>query len=49
MTTLADLNNKGVITEPERAELERYLRVGSVINIIQAKARVSLNDAESPS
>ena len=44
MSTLADRSNKGVITEPEREELERYLRVGSFINIIQAKARLSLKD-----
>ena len=48
MSMLADRNNKGIITDPEREELERYLRVGSVINIVQAKARVSLKNSGSP-
>lgn len=47
--TLADRNNKGTITDSEREVLERYLRVGSFINIVQAKARLSLKDAEPSS
>lgn len=43
---LADRNSKGVITSQERQELEKYLRVGSLINILQAKARLSLNSVE---
>ena len=39
---LAERNNQGRITDAERDELERYLRVGSFINLIQAKARLSL-------
>lgn len=42
MTQLADRNNRGTITEAELDELERYLRVGALINLIQAKARLSL-------
>jgi hypothetical protein len=42
MNTLADRNSKGTITDAERQELERYLRVGSFINLVQAKARLSL-------
>lgn len=42
MTELADRNNRGSITPPEREELDKYLRVGSFINVVQAKARVSL-------
>jgi len=42
MTELADRNNKGTITPPEREDLEKYLRVDSLLNIVQAKARMSL-------
>lgn len=49
ISDLADRNNKGTITENEREELERYLRVGSFINIVQAKARLSLKDSEPSS
>jgi hypothetical protein len=42
MNTLADKNRKGTITEAEREQLQRYLRVGSLINLMQAKARLSL-------
>ena len=45
MNQLADRNNKGTITAQERQELEKYLRVGSLINIVQAKARLSLKSA----
>jgi hypothetical protein len=49
MSELADRNNKGTISESERDELERYLRVGSFINIVQAKARLSLKGSEPSS
>jgi hypothetical protein len=42
MNTLAEKNRQGTITEAEREQLQRYLRVGSLINLIQAKARLSL-------
>jgi hypothetical protein len=45
MTELADRNNKGTITLPQREDLEKYLRVGSLLNIVQAKARLSLKPA----
>lgn len=47
MNQLADRNSKGTITAPERQELEKYLRVGSLINILQAKARLSLQSADA--
>lgn len=47
MTELADRNNKGTITAAERQELEKYLRVGSLVNILQAKARLSLQSADT--
>lgn len=42
MNELADKNNKGTITEAERAEMEKYARVGNFLNLMQAKARRSL-------
>jgi hypothetical protein len=48
MNRLARRNKQGKITEVEREELERFLRVGSLINLAQAKARHSLNASESP-
>jgi len=48
MNQLAEQNQQGQTTPQERDELERYLRVGSVINLLQAKARLSLQrSAES--
>ncbi|HJT34005.1 MAG TPA: hypothetical protein VJ783_18310 [Pirellulales bacterium] len=46
MNILADRNNRGTITAQERQDLEKYLRVGSLINIVQAKARLSLKSAD---
>jgi hypothetical protein len=45
MNTLAERNRRGQITEVERSELEKYLRVGTFLNLIQAKARLSLEQA----
>lgn len=47
MSELADRNNQGTITPPERDDLEKYLRVGSLLNIVQAKARLSLKSLDS--
>jgi len=49
MNDLASRNNKGTITACEREELDKYLRVGSFINLVQAKARLSLSKTEPPS
>jgi hypothetical protein len=43
---LADRNRKGTNTDAEREQLQRYLRVGSLINLIQAKARLSLQSTD---
>jgi hypothetical protein len=48
MNKLAARNSQGKISETEREELERFLRVGSLINLAQAKARHSLREPESP-
>ena len=42
MNQLAEQNQQGKIAPHDRDELERYLRVGSFINLLQAKARLSL-------
>src|ERR1700722_13931420 len=39
--------NAGKITETESAELDKYLRVGQFIDLLQAKARLSLRSAGS--
>jgi hypothetical protein len=35
-------NNRGTITAEERQTLEKYLRVGQFLDLLQAKARLSL-------
>ena len=45
ITELAQKNQQGSITARDRETLESYLRVGSLINLLQAKARLSLKSA----
>ena len=42
MNELAERNRRGELTDAEQAELEKYLRVGEFLNLLQAKARLSL-------
>jgi len=42
MHELAEKNNSGTLTETERAAMESYARVGSMISLLQSKARLSL-------
>ena len=42
MNDLAEKNRDGALSEAERGELESCMRVGNFLNLIQAKARVSL-------
>ena len=42
MNELAEKNRQGTLTEGDRALMEKYLRVGTFLNLMQAKARVSL-------
>jgi hypothetical protein len=49
MRTLLDRNNKGLLTPTEEVELDRYRRVGMLLDLMQAKARGSLRRAESAS
>ena len=38
-------NNRGTITAGERALLDKYLRVGQFLDLLRAKAQLSLRDA----
>ncbi len=40
MNELAEKNRQGTLTESERQEMDRYLRVGNFLNLMQAKARL---------
>lgn len=42
MGRLLDKNNAGNITKAELAALDRYVRVGNLLSILQAKARTTL-------
>jgi hypothetical protein len=42
MNDLAERNRQGTLTEAERQEMEKYLRVGNFLNLMQAKARLAL-------
>jgi hypothetical protein len=39
-------NNSGTITGEERAVLEKYLRVGQFLDLLHAKARLSLDQID---
>jgi hypothetical protein len=41
-------NNQGAITADERLALEKYLRVGQFLDLIHAKARLSLLQGGDP-
>lgn len=47
MNQLAEKNNRGVLSEAERQEMEKYLRVGNFLNLLHAKARRSLQTSSS--
>lgn len=49
MNDLAEKNRAGALSEAERMEMEKYLRVGQFLNLLQAKARVSLHGMSSSS
>ena len=44
---LLQRNNAGELEENEKALLENYLLVGQFVDLLQAKARVSLKDGAS--
>jgi hypothetical protein len=41
---LQDKNNAGTITDAERSELESYVRVGQLVAVMQAKARLVMKN-----
>ncbi len=47
--TLLQKNNRGTITAEDRLTLENYLRVGQFLDLVHAKARLSLRKNGSPS
>lgn len=47
MNELAEKNRQGTITEAERDEIDKYMRVGNLLNLLQDKARLSLAE-ETP-
>lgn len=42
MLELAELGNRGELSDTLREEMENYRRVGNLISLLQAKARLSL-------
>lgn len=42
---LLTANNAGTISTSERSELDKYLRVGQFLDLLQAKARLSLQES----
>jgi hypothetical protein len=47
ISKLLDKNNKGTISVSERAVLDKYLRVGQFLDLMQAKARLSLQQSDT--
>jgi hypothetical protein len=42
---LLEKNNQGALSETERSLLDKYLRVGQFIDLLQAKARLTLAES----
>jgi len=42
---LLDANNRDALSEQEKRDLEKYLRVGQLLDLLHAKARLCLNKA----
>jgi hypothetical protein len=42
MNELAEKNRQGTLTETERQDMDKYIRVGNFLNLMQAMARLSL-------
>jgi hypothetical protein len=47
MTELTTKSREGNISESEREELEGYMEVGLLIDLLQSKARISLKNPSS--
>jgi hypothetical protein len=48
ISELLQANNRGELSEADRTELDKYLRVGQFLDLVQAKARASLRAQKSP-
>jgi len=46
---LLQKNSAGTITAAEKADLEKYMRVGQFLDLMQAKARLSLRHNKTES
>jgi hypothetical protein len=46
---LLNKNNRGVISAEERLVLERYMRVGQLLDLLHAKSRFCLSQAQTAS
>lgn len=44
MNELAERNRRGEATDEELEEMERYSRVGNLLNLLKSKARLSTSD-----
>ena len=47
MRELMDRNNQGLLTDSERDEMEGFRRVGTLLGILQARARLALDKSHS--
>ena len=47
MNTLAEKNRCGMLTEAEQQELQSYLLVGHLLDLLHAKARLALKQTAS--
>ena len=47
MDELAEKNNHELLSEAERQEMEKYLRVGNFLSLLHAKARRSLQNSSN--
>jgi hypothetical protein len=47
MRELMERNNQGTLTDAERLEMESFRRVGTLLGILQARARLALSNNTS--
>jgi hypothetical protein len=47
MRELMDLNNQRPLTDEERGEMESFQRVGNLLGILQARARLALRNTQA--
>lgn len=47
MCELMERNNQGTLTDSERAEMEGFRRVGTLLGILQSRARLALAERQS--